>query len=95
MTTVVPAYAVDTVAAIRERLAALAPESIELFDESGAHVGHAGAQDGGHYRLVIVSPRFSGRSRVERHRMVYGALGPLPQLRIHALAIDAYAPGEI
>jgi len=89
------AQPVDVVAAIRERLAALAPESIELFDESGAHVGHAGAQAGGHYRLVIVSPRFDGRSRVERHRMIYQALGPLTALRIHALAIDAYAPGEI
>jgi len=91
----VAAQPVDIVAAIRERLSTLAPESIELFDESGAHVGHTGAQAGGHYRLVIVSPRFEGRGRVERHRMIYQALGPLPELRIHALAIDAYAPGEI
>jgi len=87
--------AADTVAAIRARLAALVPESLEIFDESGAHAGHAGAAGGGHYRLAIVSPRFAGRSRVERHRLIYGALGALAPLSIHALAIDAYAPDEI
>lgn len=85
----------DAVSAIRERLAALAPESLEVFDESGAHAGHPGASSGGHYRLAIVSPRFAGRSRLERHRLIYGALGSLAPLRIHALAIDAYAPDEI
>jgi BolA protein len=82
--------------AIHERLAALAPESLELTDESGAHVGHEGAKSGGrHYRLTIVSPRFVGMARVERHRLVYGALGPLMQNEIHALAIEALAPDEI
>ena len=82
--------------AIHERLAALEPESLELTDESGEHVGHEGAKGGGgHYRLTIVSPQFAGKARVDRHRLVYGALGPLMQKEVHALAIEALAPDEI
>ncbi len=82
--------------AIREKLAALAPESVEILDESGLHVGHAGARDGGgHYQLVIVSSAFSGQPLQARHRMVYAALGTLMHREIHALAIKAYAPDEI
>lgn len=81
---------------IRTRLATLDPEAIDLRDESGEHVGHEGARGGGgHYRLTLVSPRFAGRSPVERHRMVYAALGPLMQRDIHALALHVYAPGEL
>lgn len=81
---------------IRERLAALAPESLSLEDESALHAGHEGAKSGGgHYRLVIVSPRFSGQPLQARHRMVYAALGPLMQRDIHAIAITAHAPDEI
>jgi BolA protein len=81
---------------IREKLAALAPESISLEDESAQHAGHEGAKGGGgHYRLLIVSPRFAGQPLQARHRMVYAALGPLMQREIHAIAITAYAPGEI
>ena len=71
---------------IRERLAALEPELVEIYDESGEHIGHAGAQSGGgHYQLTIVSPAFDGQSRVARHRMVYDALGDMMQKQIHAL----------
>ena len=80
---------------IQERLAGLAPESLEVLDESAQHVGHEGARGGGHYRLTIVSPRFEGQPVQARHRMVYDALGPLMSKEIHALAIKAYAPGEI
>jgi BolA protein len=84
------------IAAIRERLAPLSPESIEILDESGEHIGHAGARDGGgHYQLIIVSGQFAGKSALTRHRMVYSALGPLMHKDIHALAIKAYAPDEI
>ena len=55
---------------IRDRLAALAPEALELLDESALHVGHAEATGGGHYRLKIISAQFAGQSRVARHRMV-------------------------
>ncbi|HEY4374318.1 MAG TPA: BolA family protein [Burkholderiales bacterium] len=80
---------------IRERLAPLAPETFELLDESGQHVGHAGAAGGGgHYRLTVVSAQFTGKNRVTRHRMVYDALQPLMQHDIHALALVTRAPGE-
>jgi BolA protein len=80
---------------MRQRLAALAPESLEILDESGQHVGHAGAQGGGHYQLIIVSQLFSGKPLPARHRMVYEALAPMMRNDIHALAIKAYAPDEI
>ena len=81
---------------IEQKLAALTPESLEIVDESSAHAGHEGAKaGGGHYRLVIVSPAFAGKTAQLRHRMVYEALGPLMRHEIHALAIKAYAPGEI
>jgi len=81
---------------IRERLAALDPETLEIRDDSHKHVGHEGAKGGGgHYRLVIVSRRFSGVPVQVRHRMVYDALGPMMQRDIHALAIVARAPDEV
>ena len=81
---------------IREGLAVLEPESVEIEDESAQHAGHAGALGGGgHYRVTIVSPRFAGQPLQARHRMVYQSLGPLMHKDIHALAIQAYAPDEI
>ena len=80
---------------IRERLRALQPLSIELIDDSAKHAGHAGAKSGGgHYRLNIVSPRFSGVPTIERHRLIYEALGGLMQRQIHALSITALSPEE-
>ncbi|MGH8636499.1 MAG: BolA family protein [Burkholderiales bacterium] len=85
-----------TVQSIEHLLAGLEPESVELIDDSARHAGHAGARSGGgHYQLTVVSPRFAGKSRLERHRMVYTALGPLMQREIHALALRTYAPGEL
>ena len=53
---------VNTVREMEQRLQALAPENIEILDESGKHAGHEGAKGGGgHYDLFIVSPRFAGR----------------------------------
>jgi BolA protein len=81
---------------IRDKLAVLAPESLDIEDESAQHAGHAGAKSGGgHYRLTLVSARFEGQPLQARHRLVYQALGPLMTRDIHALAIHAYAPGEI
>jgi BolA protein len=86
----------STIDLIEQRLSALKPESLEVLDESGRHAGHEGAKSGGgHYQLVIVSRQFDGKPSQARHRMVYEALGPLMQKEIHALAIKAYAPGEI
>ncbi|MEW6131776.1 MAG: BolA family protein [Pseudomonadota bacterium] len=81
-------------AEIRARLEALSPSSLDLEDEGAQHAGHAGASGGGHYRLTIVSDRFSGLDAVARHRLVYETLGDLMQKGIHALAISAYSPEE-
>jgi BolA protein len=87
---------VTVAATMRDRLATLHPESVEILDESGAHVGHSGARDGGgHYQLIIVAQAFAQQPLQARHRMVYAALGTLMQKDIHALAIKAYAPDEI
>jgi BolA protein len=83
-------------AAIRAALeAALAPEALEIVDESHKHAGHAGARDGrGHFRVDIVSAAFAGVLPLARHRKVYAALGTLMETDIHALSIHARAPGE-
>ena len=83
-------------AAIHERLqAALAPTVLEVVDESHRHAGHAGARDGrGHFAVRITSAAFAGLPPLARHRRVYAALGTLMQTDIHALSIDACAPGE-
>ncbi len=83
-------------ALIRARLAPLEPLHVEIIDESHKHAGHAGARDGGgHYVLRIVSAQFAGNNTVARHRMIYSALGDLMKREIHALTIEASAPGEI
>jgi len=82
--------------AMRQRLAALAPISLEIVDESDKHAGHAGARDGGgHYLLHIVSAQFAGKDTVARHRMIYSALGEMIRKEIHALNIRANSPDEI
>ena len=81
--------------AMRASLAALDPIAIEIIDDSAKHAGHAGAKSGGgHFRLSIVSPRFAGCRTMERHRLVYDALGPLMKREIHALGISAKSPDE-
>ncbi len=90
-----PPAALDGIEALfRERLAALKPLRIEVVDDSALHAGHAGAREGGHYRLLIVSAEFSGKSTVLRHRLVYTAIGDLKRSRIHALSIRALSPEE-
>jgi len=86
----------DTVAVMRERLLRLAPEQIDITDESAAHAGHAGAaRGGGHYHLTIVAACFAGENRVGRHRRIYAALRDLLPEQIHALSIDALTPDEL
>jgi BolA family transcriptional regulator, general stress-responsive regulator len=72
----------------------LAPEQLEVDDDSHQHAGHAGAREGRHFSVRIRSAHFTGLSRVARHRLVYDALGPLASQGIHALALHAKAPGE-
>ncbi|HVN83985.1 MAG TPA: BolA family protein [Candidatus Binatia bacterium] len=77
---------------LRERLTI---ERIEITDDSWRHAGHAGAASGGgHYVVTIVSPDFTGKPTLARHRMVYDTLGALMQREIHALALTTRAPGE-
>lgn len=81
----------DRVLAIRSRLmSAFSPIELEVIDESHLHAGHPGARDGrGHFRVNIVSSIFSGRTRIQRHRMIFAALGSLMETDIHALSISA------
>ena len=81
---------------IRQRLdKAFQPTELFLKDQSKLHAGHEGAKDGkGHFDVTIVSNAFDGKSRIERHRMVYDALGTLLESDIHAVRIKAYTPSE-
>ena len=75
--------------------AALNPDEVMIKDQSHLHAGHAGAKDGrGHFEVRIVAQAFDGRSRIERHQLVYSALGDLLESDIHALRIKALAPSE-
>jgi BolA family transcriptional regulator, general stress-responsive regulator len=75
--------------------AAFEPEHLEVIDDSHRHAGHAGAADGrGHFTVRVVSKRFVGQPTVRRHRLVYEAVGGLMATDIHALSIQALAPGE-
>ncbi len=86
----------DRIEQMRQRLAVLHPVSLEVVDESHKHAGHAGARSGGgHYLLQIISPDFSGKSKMARHRMIYSALAEMMERDIHALTIDAQTPGEL
>jgi len=72
----------------------LEPVALELVDDSAAHAGHAGAREGAHFNLRIVSAKFAGLPRISRHRLVYDALRPWMAEGVHALAIDARSPEE-
>ncbi|WP_448243756.1 BolA family protein [Pseudoxanthomonas mexicana] len=81
---------------IRDALAALQPVTLDVIDDSHKHAGHEGARDGrGHFTVRIVSPVFAGKAPLARHRAIYAALGEMMQTDIHALAIEAKAPGEV
>ncbi|MDD5249005.1 MAG: BolA family transcriptional regulator [Rhodocyclaceae bacterium] len=85
----------DVIAAMRERLAPLCAVRLEIRDDSARHAGHAGARaGGGHFVMTIVSAQFAGKGVMERHRMVYDALGALMKNDIHALSIAAKTPEE-
>ena len=74
---------------------AFAPTEILVKDQSHLHAGHAGAKEGkGHFDVKIVSDEFAGQSRLNRHRMVYDALGSFMQSDVHALRINAISPTD-
>jgi BolA protein len=77
-------------AALRQHLDAV---HVEIVDDSAAHADHLGAEGGGgHFRVVVVSPRFDGISKVAAQRLVYGALGDLMTTEIHALQMQTFTP---
>lgn len=80
---------------LTHRLQTLEPTRLEVEDHSHRHAGHAGAADGrGHFLVLVVSKRFANLNQVQRHRLVYEAVGDLMATDIHALSIHALAPGE-
>lgn len=73
-----------------------APQKIEVRDDSRQHAGHEGAKSGGgHFAVTVVSTRFQGKSALQRHQMIYQALGDMMKQDIHALSIQALAPEEV
>ena len=86
----------DRTAMLRERLTrALQPVELDIIDESAKHAGHAGAASGGgHFIVNIVSPAFENKTLIQRHRLVYNAVGDIMHSEIHALSIQAKTPQE-
>lgn len=86
----------DRLRLIEERIRDHFPvDHLEVIDESHLHVGHAGAADGrGHFKVVVISDAFSSRSPLQRHRLIYDALGDAMETDIHALSIHALSPAE-
>ena len=83
--------------AIRKKLdAAFSPSRLDVIDDSDRHAGHAGAREGGesHFTVLLESAAFAGVGRVQRQRMVYGALTEELSGPVHALSVKALAPGE-
>jgi BolA protein len=80
---------------LTQRLQSLEPDQLEVVDDSHHHAGHPGAADGrGHFTVLLVSKRFVGMNTLLRHRLVYDAVGEMMVTDIHALSIQALAPGE-
>jgi BolA protein len=82
---------------MREKLVtALQPLRLDIINESHLHAGHRSSPGTGesHFRVLVVSSAFAGKSRVDRHRLVNEALAAELKSGVHALAIEAYAPGE-
>jgi len=73
---------------------ALQPLTLTINDESYLHAGHSGAQGGGHFSIQIISAAFEGKTHVQRHQLIYNALGDLLKTEIHAISINAKTPNE-
>lgn len=86
----------ETIDVIRHNLTtALKPTLLEIIDNSAAHAGHVGAKKGGgHYNVTIVSADFEKKTLVQRHQLIYAALGDMMKNDIHALGINALTPTE-
>ena len=79
---------------ISDRLMTLNPKDFDIIDEGHLHIGHEGAKKGGHFKVIIVSDQFKDKTLLERHRLVYNAMGELMETEIHALSINAKTPEE-
>lgn len=82
---------------IREKLTVgLEPVRLDVVNESEKHAGHRSSPGTGesHFRVLVVSPKFAGQSRVARHRMVNQLIADELAGGVHALALSTYAPGE-
>ena len=86
----------DRVTTIEQLLVdAFTPQDMLVKDQSHLHAGHAGAREGkGHFDVTIVSEKFDGVNRIDRHRLIYDALGAFMESDIHALRINAFSPAE-
>lgn len=84
-------------ARIREKLmVGLEPVRLDVINESELHAGHRSSPGTGesHFRVLVVSPKFEGKTRLARHRMVNDLIGAELNGGVHALALGTYAPGE-
>lgn len=80
---------------LRQRLeTALAPESLEIIDDSHKHAGHSSAGGMGHFTVRICAAAFEGKPLIQRHRLVYDSVADLMQTEIHALSIQATTPAK-
>ena len=82
---------------VREKLMiGLRPTRLDVINELELHAGHRSSPDTGnsHFRVLIISDAFTGKSRVERHRLVNELLKDELAGGIHALALSTLAPGE-
>ena len=88
---------IDRTAVLRERLMReLQPVELDIIDESAKHAGHAGAASGGgHFIVSIVSTAFENKTLIQRHRLVYNAVGDIMHSEVHALSIQAKTPQEL
>jgi BolA protein len=85
----------ERISRIRAALEAeLAPTRLEIIDDSAKHAGHAGAREGGHFRVRLTAAAFRGKTSIQRHRLVFAAVSGLMKTDIHALNIEARAPEE-
>jgi BolA protein len=85
----------ERITMIKDRLnQSLSPASIDIIDDSHKHAGHASAKGGGHFTITVVAQEFEGKSLIQRHRMVYDAIGDGMKSEIHALSIKAKTPEE-
>ena len=83
---------IDRIRAALEQ--ALAPSRLDIIDDSARHAGHAGAREGGHFKVSLTSEAFRGKTAIQRHRLVFAAVDALMKTDIHALNIDARTPEE-